>query len=444
MRFFSIGNIEELDFNKLVRDLGGGGWNPFSTRGQYVRAILESQELFQQYEINTPARLAHFIGQGLVETGGLAHKVENLNYSAARLRAIFPRYFRTDEIAREYERKPERIANRVYANRLGNGPPESGEGWRYRGRGFFQLTGKANYQQYGDVAGVDLVNDPEIIERDLKKSIQVAAAYFKHVGLGPYADRDDCAAVSRGVNRGDPRADAPAHGEADRIMWTNKALDLVKDPEALVVRASNDAVLRNGASGERVRVLQAALAELGYPVGTIDGIFGPATGRAVINFQNEHGLEMTGVVDAATQAAITEATSDPVIDAPPPVVTPPVVIPPVVAQPEPQPAEPEQPSPVVSAPEESAPAPVEQPLPAPVEPAPEAPPVAAAPETPPQPEPVAEPAPEQPLAAEVQPEPAVEAPASEVVSETPEPPSEPSESDADEAPPPSSPSQTQA
>ncbi|OQW55440.1 MAG: hypothetical protein A4S17_06165 [Proteobacteria bacterium HN_bin10] len=397
MRFFSIGNIEELDFNALVRQLGGGGWNPFTTRGQYVRAILESYDLLQQFEINTPARLAHFIGQGLVETGGLAHRVENLNYSAERLRRIFPRYFPTDEIAREYERKPERIANRVYANRLGNGPPESGDGWRYRGRGFFQLTGKANYLKYGEIAGFDLVNDPELIERDLKKSLHVAAAYFKSAGLGPFADRDDSAAVSRGVNRGDPLDTAPAHGEADRILWTNRALDLVKDPQKLLVRASNDEVLRNGASGERVRELQRALAELGYPVGAADGIFGPATRRAVVNFQNEHGLETTGAVDQATQAAITAALGGPVEAAPPPVsppVAPPPVAPPPVAQPEAPVAE--SPPPAVAQ-EPAAPV-AETPAPAPVEPPPPEP---SAPEPAPEPPPSApeQPAPEAPVAA---------------------------------------------
>lgn len=318
--FFSIRNIEELDFNKLVRQLpGGGGWNPFSTRGAYIRAILESYPLLQQHEINTPMRLAHFLGQGLVETGCFAHRAENLNYSASRLRQIFPGYFPTEEVARQYERKPERIANRVYANRLGNGPPESGDGWRYRGRGFFQLTGRENYRRYGEVAGVDLENEPELIERDLKKSLQVAAAYFQHMGLGAYADRNDCAAVSRGVNRGNPRHTRPAHGEADRILWTNKALDLVKDPQALLARTSTDGVLRVGASGEEVRKLQRALSDLGYPVGAVDGIFGPATRRAVLAFQDEFGLPTTGEVDAATRAELDKELAGPIeVNAPPP------------------------------------------------------------------------------------------------------------------------------
>jgi len=349
MRFFSIGNIEELDFNKLVKQLpGSGGWNASSTRGRYVRAILESHPLLEQYEINTPMRLAHFIGQGLVETGYLTLRVENLNYSAARLREIFPNYFHTEELAREYERQPERIANRVYADRLGNGPPESGEGWRYRGRGFFQLTGKDNYRRYGEVAGVDLVNDPELIERDLKKSIQVAAAYFQHVGLGPYADRDDSAAVSRGVNRGDPRAARPAHGEALRIQWTNKAMDLVRDPQALLARAANDEALRSGATGERVRTLQAALSQLGYAVGPVDGVFGPATRRAVLAFQDEHELPVTGAVDPATQAALDAALAP--VPEPSPAEQPPAEQPSVEQPVEAQPSETQAPESVETAP----------------------------------------------------------------------------------------------
>ncbi|MGD9982034.1 MAG: peptidoglycan-binding protein [Hyphomonadaceae bacterium] len=374
MRFFSIDNIEELDFNKLVRQLpGGGGWNPFNTRGAYIRAILESYPLLQQYEINTPMRLAHFLGQGLVETGCLAHRAENLNYSAERLRAVFPSYFPTDEIAREYERKPERIANYVYANRLGNGPPESGDGWRYRGRGFFQLTGRENYRNYGQIAGFDLENDPELIERDLKKSLQVAAAYFKHVGLGAFADSDDCAAVSRGVNRGNPRASRPAHGEADRILWTNRAIDLVRDPQALLVRASNDGVLRIGATGEPVKEVQRWLVALGYAIGPIDGVFGPATRRALVSFQEEHRLNITGTVDEATRTAIKTE-----LNMAPQTIDMPAVVPAPAPEPAPTPEAPApsagdpQPAPIAASPEPAPSAPPEpsQPTPAPVEAAP--------------------------------------------------------------------------
>lgn len=385
--FFSIRNIDDLDFNALVRQLGGA-WKPFSVRGQYVMAILQSYEMLQRYGINNPSRLAHFIGQGIVETGGLTKTIENLNYSAERLRQVWPSRFRTDEIAREYARQPERIANFVYSSRLGNGPPESGDGWTYRGRGFFQLTGRSNYRTFGQIAGFDLENNPRAIE-DVKKSIEVAAAYFQNRDLGRYADADDASAVSRGVNLGDPNSSTPAHGEAERVLWTNRALDLVRDPQKLVARASNDPTLRIGASGERVRALQRDLTDLGYPVGTIDGVFGPATRRAVVNFQEERRLPTTGVVDEATRAALdaefapivvnTPSAPTPIEPTPAPVLAPapeaaptpilahdpelaPVVeAPPAASEPAPAPEVVAEPTPAPKAPVETPPAPAPEP-----------------------------------------------------------------------------------
>lgn len=347
MRFFDIADIDAVNFNRLMRQLPGRqNWNPLNVQGQYITAILRSYDTLQTYEINTALRLAHFLGQGLVETNYLSAKAENLRYSAQRLRQVFPRYFPTDEIAQQYDRQPERIANRVYANRLGNGPEESGDGWRYRGRGFFQLTGKDNYRRFGELAGIDLVSDPEVLERDLKVSIQVAAAYFKRSGLAEFADRNDAPAVSRGVNRGDPRSTAPAHGESDRILWTSRALSLVRDPSALTTGASggpvsSDSALRAGATGDAVAELQRQLAQLGYGVGAADGVFGPNTERAVQSFQREHNLPVTGAADDATMAAIRAAVEGEAAPQP--------------QQPAPQPEGAPQQSPPQSAPPQSAP-----------------------------------------------------------------------------------------
>lgn len=351
--FFSVRNIEELDFNKLVRQLPpvGSGAN---VRRAYVRTILESQDLLKRYGIDNPNRLAHFLGQGVVETGWLTKTVEGLHYSAERLRQIWPSRFRTDEIAREYARQPERIANFVYSNRLGNGPPESGDGYTFRGRGFFQLTGRRNYRIFGEVAGFDLENNPTQLE-DMKASLEVAAAYFQKLGLGAHADADNAAAVSRGVNLGDPSASTPAHAEADRVLWTSRALDLVKDPQALLARASEEAELRLGATGDRVRGLQRDLADLGYPVGPIDGVFGPATRRAIVNFQEERRLPTTGTLDAATRAALDAAL------APAPLVEPTDASPqPEQAQPQPE-AAPSPPSADVAAQTDAAPSEPPQP-----------------------------------------------------------------------------------
>ncbi|ANP47559.1 peptidoglycan-binding protein [Candidatus Viadribacter manganicus] len=309
MQFFSVRSIDEIDFNKLMQALPNrAAWNPLSTQGQYISAILQSYPMLRENGINTALRLAHFLGQGIVETNFMQAKSENLNYSFTGLKRVFGHKFSSDDEIREYARKPERIANRVYANRMGNGPEESGDGWKYRGRGFFQLTGKDNYRRYGELAGIDLVSDPDILERDLKVSLQVAAAYFNRTGLGEHADRNDVAAVSRGVNRGDAQSRAPAHGEAERIEWTTKALSLVRDPASVLTIA--DDALRVGSSGDAVVTLQRKLNSLGYTAGLQDGIFGPTLRRAVLAFQDEHGLTPSGVADQSTQAAIETALEE--------------------------------------------------------------------------------------------------------------------------------------
>lgn len=314
-RFFGVSDIEAIDLGKLTEQLPGRPrWNPVSTQGQYIKAILASQQMLESYGINTALRLAHFIGQGLVETGWFSAKVESTNYSYEALKATWSHKFASDDEMRAFARHPERIANRIYGSRadLGNGPEESGDGWRYRGRGFFQLTGRDNYRRYGEMAGIDLVGDPEILERDIEVSLQVAAAYFDRTGLGPYADRNEVSAVSRGVNRGDPRSRRPANHEARRIEWTAKAIALVRDPASLRLGAgagpvANDDALRIGSTGNDVKAVQRALAALGYAAGADDGIFGPATRRAILAFQDEHGLSVTGVVDHVTRAALAGA-----------------------------------------------------------------------------------------------------------------------------------------
>lgn len=317
--FFDIKDIRKINFRALTSQLPGrsSSWNPFSTRGRYVMSILRSYDLMLDHNINTGRRLAHFIGQGLIETNYLQATAENLNYSQSALLRVFRRHFESPAEAADFARNPERIANRVYSNRLGNGDEASGDGWRYRGRGFFQLTGKDNYRRYGDMAGIDLVSDPEILERDFRASLLVAAAYFDQTGLGVFADEDNAAAVSRGVNRGDPTSPYKAHGEADRILWTRRVSDIVFNPgkiypfNAAPALEPKTADFTVGDEGDGVRKLQEKLAALDYAVGTPDGVFGQNTRRAVINFQDEHGLPLTGVADSKTLSTLTDVFSQP-------------------------------------------------------------------------------------------------------------------------------------
>ena len=111
----------------------------------------------------SPVRAAHFFAQTAHESGNFKAFSENLNYGAAGLRGIFGKYFPTDAIAAQYERKPEKIANRVYASRMGNRDEASGDGWKYRGRGLIVTTGKENYGNCGSHLGVDLLGNPDLL-----------------------------------------------------------------------------------------------------------------------------------------------------------------------------------------------------------------------------------------------------------------------------------------
>jgi putative chitinase len=117
----------------------------------------------------SPARAAHFFAQTAHESGGFKRFSENLNYSAKGLRGTFGKYFRTDLEAQMYARQPQRIANRVYANRMGNGPESSGDGWLYRGRGALQLTGKDNYEEFGEYIGrvEEVLENPDLVATEL-------------------------------------------------------------------------------------------------------------------------------------------------------------------------------------------------------------------------------------------------------------------------------------
>ena len=128
-------------------------WEKAQTYIPHIATVLP------KFNLDTPLRKAHFLAQVAHESGGLKYSAENLNYSAQGLRSVFGKYFKTNDIAALYARKPEKIANRVYADRMGNGNEASGDGWKFRGRGLIQLTGKDNYQQFARDYGIDCVKN---------------------------------------------------------------------------------------------------------------------------------------------------------------------------------------------------------------------------------------------------------------------------------------------
>jgi putative chitinase len=139
----------------------------------------------EKFAINTPLRLAHFLAQAGHESGGFKATTENLNYGAAGLVSIFKKYF-TPESAAEYQRKPEKIANIVYANRMGNGNQASGEGYKFRGRGYIQLTGKENYSAFDKVVEDDILANPDLVAT--KYPLLSAAWFWSKTGLNTVAD----------------------------------------------------------------------------------------------------------------------------------------------------------------------------------------------------------------------------------------------------------------
>ena len=176
------------------------------------------QSLFNKFNINTSLRLAHFLGQ-LQHESGLKPIEENLRYSAKRLTEVFGKYFPTLALANQYAMNPQKIANRVYGGKMGNGDWNSGDGYKFRGRGFIQLTGRNNYTALTKWAkangiNVDYVENPDLLLREADALI--AALWFWTANdLNKYADADDVGIVTRRINGG-------TNGLKDRIIQTNK------------------------------------------------------------------------------------------------------------------------------------------------------------------------------------------------------------------------------
>ena len=182
-------------------------------KGHIPDAVLaQIPDTMQKFELNTPLRLAHFLAQTGHESGGFKATTENLNYGAKGLLGIFKKYFPTEAKAKEYERKPEKIANLVYGGRMGNGPEASGEGFKFRGRGYIQLTGKDNYKAFDAVVPEDILANPDLVAS--KYPLLSAAWFFHKNGLHKIADQGATDAVVTSVTK---RVNGGTIGLADRI-----------------------------------------------------------------------------------------------------------------------------------------------------------------------------------------------------------------------------------
>lgn len=195
--------IDQIDINKLK------GYVPDSILPQIGPVVFK-------FNITSILRLSHFLAQCAHESMGFGVTVENLNYSTKGLQKVFPKYFPGD-LALSYAKKPEKIANRVYGDRMGNGDERSGDGYKYRGRGYIQLTGKDNYKAFDSIVSEDIINHPDLVAT--KYPLLSAAYFFDKNNLWEICDKGadsrTVAAVTRRVNGG-------INGLPERIRYFQK------------------------------------------------------------------------------------------------------------------------------------------------------------------------------------------------------------------------------
>jgi putative chitinase len=253
---------------------------PGNTRvSEWHRALVE---ILPKYGINTQRRIAHFISQCAHESNNFRTLEENLNYSSEALLRVFPRYFGQGKAnPNEYARNPEKIANYVYmdVNRtprgaLGNTQP--GDGWRFRGRGLKQLTGRNNYAAFGKTVGMTAEQAADYVATE-KGAIESACWFWDTNKLNTIADTDNVVLMTQRINGGDI-------GLADRLRRYNEAMGILGG-------SGSTEVYRVGSRGDVVREIQR---KLGI---TADGVFGPGTESTVRRWQSANGLTVNGIVD---------------------------------------------------------------------------------------------------------------------------------------------------
>ncbi len=184
---------------------------------KYAGPMHEVAEYYDMYQNKN--RAAAFIAQTAHESGGFNFVKENLNYSAKGLMVTFKKYFPTEDLAKQYERKPEKIANRVYANRMGNGDENSGDGYRFCGRGLIQLTGRNNYTKFAEDLGISVEDTVAYLETPAG-AVSSAGWFWDNNNLNQYCDKDDFVTLTKRINGG-------TIGLEDRIKHYKEALELL-------------------------------------------------------------------------------------------------------------------------------------------------------------------------------------------------------------------------
>lgn len=285
-------------------------------RPDVLDALAAGGPILDEYGIDTPPRLAVFLAHVAHETAGLSTVVENMRYSAARIRAVWPSRFKTDEAAKAFANKPRALAERVYGGRMGNGKEGTGDGWAYRGRGLPMLTGRKLYRAVGEIVDLDLEGNPDLV---LENLVLCAAGVWVMNGIAKHADAGDFKASTKAWNGG-------LTGYADRLEWFQTLAPLVQasfvhdavtsDAPIPLARPEHEPCPCGDNDGqwcslegcpypkpdvERVldmgplsmESLQRLLIEKGYhDVGRPDGIFGSRTRAAILAFQADNSMPL--------------------------------------------------------------------------------------------------------------------------------------------------------
>lgn len=249
--------------------------------GAHIDAFaLSNAALFNEFEIDrNPLRLHFFLAQIGHESGGLSIERESMSYSAKRMTQVWPSRFADEAAAAPFAHNPEKLANKVYANRNGNGPPASGDGFRFRGRGYVQLTGREGYHEVGRLCGLDLVADPDKAFAPLH-ALRVALGFWRWKSANSICDTGDFEAVTRRVNGG-------KIGWADRVAWLDKARRVTTIPPAQKTQPKAALVI----------LVQKRLRQRGYDdIGAADGIIGKRTLAAINDYRLRNALG-DGVID---------------------------------------------------------------------------------------------------------------------------------------------------
>jgi putative chitinase len=250
-----------------------------------------AMEILPKYEINTPNRIAGFFAQTCHESMNFTALSENLSYRAETLEKLFSKYFsKAGRNAADYSKQPEKIANIIYGGRMGN--VQEGDGYRFRGRGVIQLTGRDNYTAFGKSVGMSPEQVIDYVQTK-KGALESACWYWNSRKINTACDNNDIVLMTKLVNGG-------TIGLEDRRKHYEQALAVLGGavPAPIANAAAIPGVLKKGSTGETVKRLQA---ELGLED---DGVFGPGTESAVKKWQAANGLAADGIVGPKTLAKL--------------------------------------------------------------------------------------------------------------------------------------------